>query len=129
MSNSRPVHEQRAIELIAAGKKIEAIKVLREATGMGLAEAKQAVDQLESTGQAPAKSIASPTELPVEVVDLAKQGKTVEAIKRLRERSNLSLHDAKELVDRVPVDPGVRKAGCAGLVLLGIGLSGALMVF
>ncbi|HVZ94962.1 MAG TPA: ribosomal protein L7/L12 [Phycisphaerales bacterium] len=32
-------------ELIAAGRKIEAIKVYRERTGLGLAEAKQAVDR------------------------------------------------------------------------------------
>ena len=33
--------------LIASGNKIEAIKVLREATGLGLTEAKQIVDSLE----------------------------------------------------------------------------------
>jgi len=32
--------------LMRAGKKIEAIKVYREATGVGLAEAKRAVEQL-----------------------------------------------------------------------------------
>jgi large subunit ribosomal protein L7/L12 len=33
-------------ELAAAGKKIQAIKLLREQTGWGLAEAKRAVDDL-----------------------------------------------------------------------------------
>jgi hypothetical protein len=35
--------------LLRQGKKIEAIKVLRERTGMGLAEAKQAVDAIDAT--------------------------------------------------------------------------------
>lgn len=34
------------VSLVRAGKKIEAIKVYREATGAGLAEAKRAVEQL-----------------------------------------------------------------------------------
>ena len=35
--------------LLQAGRKIEAIKVYREATGAGLAEAKQAVERIEAT--------------------------------------------------------------------------------
>lgn len=34
------------VELALSGKKIEAIKVLREHTGLGLAEAKTVVDQI-----------------------------------------------------------------------------------
>jgi ribosomal protein L7/L12 len=34
---------------IRAGRKIEAIKLMRESTGAGLTEAKQAVDQLEKS--------------------------------------------------------------------------------
>jgi large subunit ribosomal protein L7/L12 len=34
------------VELALAGKKIEAIKVLRDRTGLGLAEAKTVVDQI-----------------------------------------------------------------------------------
>ena len=35
-------------QLLDAGQKIEAIKLLREATGLGLTEAKEMVDSLES---------------------------------------------------------------------------------
>jgi len=38
--------QDEVVALVRAGKKIEAIKVYREATGVGLAEAKRAVDQL-----------------------------------------------------------------------------------
>ena len=114
-------HEKRAREAIAAGNKIEAIKVLREATGMGLAEAKAAVERLEQGGSLPARPAPSSSALPLEVRDLARQGKTVEAIKRLRERSGMSLQEAKTLVDTIPVEPGARRAGCAGLLLMVIG--------
>ena len=40
---------RRLIELIQAGRKIEAIKLYRELTGVGLAEAKDAVERLEET--------------------------------------------------------------------------------
>lgn len=39
--------DPRVLELIQAGKKIEAIKLYKELTGIGLAEAKDAVDNLE----------------------------------------------------------------------------------
>jgi hypothetical protein len=35
--------------LLRQGKKIEAIKVLRERTGVGLAEAKQTIDAIDAT--------------------------------------------------------------------------------
>ncbi|HUR27611.1 MAG TPA: hypothetical protein VM509_05445 [Planctomycetota bacterium] len=69
-----------------------------------------------------------PRDLPLEVVDLARRGKTVEAIKLLRERANLSLKEAKQRVDGVPLDPGVERAGCAGLVLISIGSLGAWLL-
>jgi ribosomal protein L7/L12 len=40
-----PLHEVRA--LIGQGKKIQAVKVYRDLTGVGLKEAKDAVDMLE----------------------------------------------------------------------------------
>ena len=43
------VEDPRLIELVQADKKIQAIKLYRELTGVGLAEAKDAVEQLEAT--------------------------------------------------------------------------------
>jgi hypothetical protein len=40
-----------AAEALRAGNKIQAIKIYREATGVGLKEAKDAVDRAESAGQ------------------------------------------------------------------------------
>ncbi len=47
--------DQEAIRLTAAGQKIQAIKFIREKTGMGLAEAKAYVEALER-GQNPAQA-------------------------------------------------------------------------
>jgi large subunit ribosomal protein L7/L12 len=41
--------DPRLIELIQGGKEIQAIKLYRELTGVGLAEAKDAVEQLAAT--------------------------------------------------------------------------------
>lgn len=41
--------DPRVIELLQAGKEIHAIKLYRELTGVGLAEAKDAVDRLKDT--------------------------------------------------------------------------------
>ena len=46
--SSDPIRSPKIQEALQRGNKIEAIKIYRELTGLGLAEAKQAVDQLES---------------------------------------------------------------------------------
>jgi ribosomal protein L7/L12 len=46
--------------LLQAGRKIEAIKVYRAATGAGLAEAKEAVERMQSEIAAPSKRIIQP---------------------------------------------------------------------
>jgi ribosomal protein L7/L12 len=86
---------------IAAGRKIEAIKLYREATGAGLAEAKRAVELIEA-GKPPASDAnASLGEdwTPHAVSDLVRQGRKIEAIKRYREATGLGLKEAKDAVD------------------------------
>ncbi len=46
--NADPIRSPQIQEALRRGNKIEAIKIYRELTGVGLAEAKQAVDNLES---------------------------------------------------------------------------------
>lgn len=93
--------------LISDGNKIEAIKVLRDATGLGLAEAKEMVEQLGEGGMfdqllkmAPMHELP-PAELVATVRELLNRGDKIEAIKLVRERMQLDLKDAKELVDRL----------------------------
>lgn len=46
--NSNPARSPQIQEALRRGDKIEAIKLYRELTGVGLAEAKQAIDGIES---------------------------------------------------------------------------------
>jgi ribosomal protein L7/L12 len=86
---------------IAAGRKIEAIKLYREATGAGLAEAKEAVELIEA-GKPPKPgepaSLGDDQALQ-EVSSLVRQGRKIEAIKRYREATGLGLKEAKDAVD------------------------------
>lgn len=45
--NSEPVRSPQLQDALRRGNKIEAIKIYRELTGVGLAEAKEAVDRAE----------------------------------------------------------------------------------
>jgi ribosomal protein L7/L12 len=86
---------------IAAGRKIEAIKLYRDATGAGLAEAKEAVELIEA-GKPPKPdsnaSLGGDRAL-LAVSDLVAQGNKIEAIRRYREATGLGLKEAKDAVD------------------------------
>jgi len=97
-----------ATALLAAGRKIEAVKRVRELTGLGLKEAKDYVDALQQgvVVEAPALSPAHPLgetppplELDAQLRLLVAEGRKIEAIKLLRERSGLGLKEAKDYVD------------------------------
>ena len=71
-------------DLLAVGRRIEAIKLYREATGVGLKEAKDAVEVFEQ-----GKTVGLPGgvegSLEAELVALLGKGRKIEAIKRYRE--------------------------------------------
>lgn len=84
-----------------AGSKIGAIKVVREATGLGLAEAKAMVEAIESGASSTATTSIDLTEAEGERIKaLLLDGKQVEAIKLLREasQSRLDLKTARGLI-------------------------------
>lgn len=120
-------------DLIRAGRKIEAIKLIREETGVGLKEAKEAVDRLAAGMEpllAPSPAVAS-NALPAEVEALARAGKRIEAIKRLRDQTGMGLKEAKEQVEAVA---GPTRSGCGPALSLIIAvllllLGAALAVF
>lgn len=118
-------------DLIRQGRKLEAIKLIREETGVGLEEAKNAVDRL-GAGAAPVPdpSLASDA-LPPEVEALARSGNKIAAIKLLRETTRVGLKEAKDRVDAVPGAPAVAPRGVALAVAVAILLSilGALAAF
>jgi ribosomal protein L7/L12 len=114
-------------DLIRQGKKIEAIKLLREQTGLGLKEARDKVERLSGAwspragydleaASLPRGDRGSPSgEVPREVVDLALSGNKIGAIKLLREQTGLGLKEAKDRVEQIP---GVGRSGCLGSALL-----------
>jgi len=89
--------------LAQQGNKLQAIKLLRQQTGMSLAEAKQYVEQLSvADGQEPILPSSARTcsaEQLAELRVLAQQGQKIEAIKRYREITGVGLKEAKDTID------------------------------
>ena len=97
------------LALIHSGRKLDAIKRLRETRGLGLSEAKAEVERLSglSTAMRPTPSPPHSQRVDHEVRQLAQSGQRIAAIKLLRERNRLGLKQAKELLDAtVPPPPG-----------------------
>lgn len=92
--------------MVQAGDKIGAIKLYRERTGLGLKEAKDAVEALAAGAPvaAPRAAPAAPVALPEGDDDealraLVRAGRKIEAIKRYRQRTGLGLKEAKDVID------------------------------
>ena len=91
------------LRLIHAGRRVEAVKVLREQTGLSLLEAKQAVDALAVGGSwspgppAPGKGVDDAVR--AEAARLLHRGEKIQAIKVVREHTHMSLADAKRYVE------------------------------
>jgi ribosomal protein L7/L12 len=95
--------------LMRTGKVISAVKLMRERTGLSLADAKAAVDEVDRSGQLPARlgppaaadQLAAQPDLEAQLRHLKQRGRTIEAIKLLRSRTDISLREAKQAVDRL----------------------------
>jgi ribosomal protein L7/L12 len=127
-----PETSRQIADLIREGKKIEAIKLLRESTGVDLKQAKDEIDRLSDqvAGQAPPPVLPAPlgktlTEsLSKKAVELVRQGKKIQAIKLVREHTGMGLKEAKEEVEALTGGAG---SGCMSalllLILAGIGVA------
>jgi ribosomal protein L7/L12 len=97
--------------LVQSGRKIEAIKLYRERYGVGLAEAKDVIDELSA-----GKNVTFPTPktiIPPDLDDsgqpnealystfyiLIRDGRKIEAIKLYREVYSVGLKEAKDVID------------------------------
>jgi len=148
-----PHQEQQVRAEIAAGRTIQAIKLYREFTNLGLKESKDAVDVMArhpsgtgspttmplfsgETGEAQPRS-----HLPEEVQQLVQAGQKIQAIKLYREATGVGLKQAKDAVEALaagaPLAPKSRLerrrqsgGGFLYAVLLAIALAGiALLVW
>lgn len=94
-------------------QKIPAVKLWRDATGVSLADAVKAVEQIAAGGTpslpkagvlptagSPVGQVLEP-ELMTNARDLKRQGRAIEAIKLVRRHTGLGLREAKDIVDRL----------------------------
>ncbi|MCZ7439184.1 50S ribosomal protein L7/L12 [Micromonospora sp. WMMC241] len=92
------------LRLAREGRTVEAVKLLRQQTGLPLLEAKQTVDVLRAGGTLPARP-AGPVdpdgEVRAEATRLVRAGKKIHAVKLVREHTSWSLAEAKRYVDRL----------------------------
>ncbi len=100
-------------QLYAQGDKVQAIKVLRGATGLGLADAVRIADKLAAVGRptsgGPSSSAASGSRLdqlgPIGAAELEQirsllaDNRKIDAIKLVRELTGMSLQQAKHYVE------------------------------
>jgi ribosomal protein L7/L12 len=92
---------QQIADLLGQGKKLEAVKITREILNIGLKEAKDYVESLE-TGTLPKSPDNQPimsNELLLELKKLIANHQKIEAVKLAKDSLNLDLREAKELVD------------------------------
>lgn len=94
-----------AISAIENGNMIEAIKIIREETGLGLKEAKDLVDQYAAQGPQTKSQIevhqqASGVHMPIEAINALQKGSKIEAIRFIREENKMGLKDAKDFVEQ-----------------------------
>lgn len=89
--------------LASAGQKIEAIRMYRRITGMGLYDANQAIEKFLATGVLDfAPVTAAPAPAPdEEVAALVRDNKLIEAIKVYREKHGVDLLTAKNAVEKL----------------------------
>jgi ribosomal protein L7/L12 len=87
---------QNVQEALRAGHAIEAIKLLREATGLGLKEAK---DRLDAHDDFAPQEPQFPGVLPAHVLQALQAGNKIEAIRLYRQHAGVGLKEAKEAVE------------------------------
>jgi ribosomal protein L7/L12 len=107
-------------QLLAVGRPIEAIKRYRQATGVGLAEAKAAVESLIE-GDSLRPEVPIEADLERAVVAQLEVGRKIAAIRFYREATGARLKEAKEAVEAIAERHGISrmaKSGCLTLVLL-----------
>lgn len=89
---------QDAMAAADRGNVIEAIRIVREATGLGLVEAKDAVEAYLQETQVDHPDDGS-VEIPMDAVVALHQGRLIDAIRFTRDRNGLGLMQAKEALE------------------------------
>lgn len=118
MDPSRPVYipSNEALDALRDGRKIEAVKLIREQYGIGLAEAKALADAFDPNGMRPdapatAAAPAAPAkiEMPLEAIVAIREGRLVDTVEAIQQKTGCDLETAKKtLQDYVDAHPVLR---------------------
>ncbi len=104
MPGLTPAQVQQIHEYIHAKQLIHAIKLYREATGAGLAEAKDAVEEMARNEMMKPPSDMRGMDNPIldgRIRSLLARRKKIEAVKIYREEYGVGLKEAKDAVDQI----------------------------
>lgn len=101
------------VAAIQGGRTIEAVKLLRESTGLGLTEAKQAVDHYARSQGMQGTVVDPRTSLPPAAIEAIQNGNKIEAIRLVREHGGLGLKEANDLVESAAANVVPKTAGLA----------------
>ncbi|MFN2109167.1 MAG: hypothetical protein ACK2UI_05855 [Anaerolineae bacterium] len=99
----RQLNMDEVMRLLRVGQKFEAIRVYREMTGVGLREAKEAIDALER-GEQPSTSARAAGQSPADIVaqiEALIPRQKIMAIKLYREHTGVGLKVAKDTVEAI----------------------------
>lgn len=92
-------------QLIENGNLLQAVRRYKEQHGVGVAEAKQALEAFRSQSERNAKvveaveHVVDVTATDPQIVQAIRSGKVIEAIKLYRAKTGVSLQDAKAAID------------------------------
>jgi ribosomal protein L7/L12 len=92
--------EKQIEDLLAQDKKIEAIKTYRQATGVSLKEAMDAVENI-GTGSSWRRAKIIPADKHDQITELLRQNRQIEAIRLYREVTGAGLKEAKDAVEEI----------------------------
>ncbi|WP_169946812.1 ribosomal protein L7/L12 [Microbispora sp. H11081] len=96
--------QHRVRELYAEGKKIEAIKVIREQTGLGLKEAKDLAEAMASGRPLPVAPGHARPDLASRVRELKAAGHAEQAVFLVRGETGMGQAEAERFVEAIGVD-------------------------
>lgn len=106
---STPALPQPVQDALQRGNLVEAIKLMRAGTGLGLKETKDALEaymrgEPPATGFAP-KALPAGASLPAQVQEALDQGNKIEAVRRMRALTGMGLKEAKDAVEAGGIGP------------------------
>lgn len=104
MQSLRPDQVEQIHEYIHNQQLINAIKLYREATGVGLAEAKEAVEAMARDEYSKPQSGTLDFDNPIleaRIISLLKNREKIQAVRIYRDEYGVGLKEAKDAVDRI----------------------------